>query len=191
MNNPHPNNLSPTLSYRRGSLTERELSIFWLVGEKSGDLHSAKVIERLNATMPNIEHIGIGGVQMQKHGLSPLFPFERFQIMGFLEVLTHIPFMLRVEFAVKRYLRKHKPDLVILVDYPGLNMRIAKIAHGLGLKVLYFICPQFWAWRPHRVHLLKKYCSHVACIFPFEKTLLDEYGVESTYVGHPVTEAID
>ena len=166
-------------------------SIFWIVGEKSGDIHSAKVMEKLNAISSNIEHTGIGGTQMQLHGLRPLFPFEKFQIIGFLEVLKHIPFILKVEIALKRYLKTNKPDLVILVDYPGLNLRIAKIAHRLQLKVLYFICPQFWAWKHHRIHLLKKYCSYVACIFPFEKTLLDEYGIESTYVGHPVTEAIN
>jgi lipid-A-disaccharide synthase len=179
------------LGARRAPLRkERGLSIFWLVGEKSGDLHSAKVMERLNRDMPNIEHTGIGGALMQQNGLQTLLPFERFQIMGFLEVLKHIPFILRAESVIKRYLKKNKPDLVILVDYPGLNLRIAKIAHDLQLKVLYFICPQFWAWKHHRIHLLKKYCSHVACIFPFEKTKLDEYGIKSTYVGHPVTEAI-
>ena len=165
-------------------------SIFWIVGEKSGDLHASKVIEKFKATVPHVQHVGIGGPLMQRQGLKTLFPFEKFSIMGFVEVLIHLPFIFKVEQAIKKYLKEHEPDLVILVDYPGMNLRIAKIASDLHLRVLYYICPQFWAWKHHRVHKLKEYCDHVACIFPFEKELLDMHGINSTYVGHPVTEEI-
>ena len=165
-------------------------TIFWVVGEKSGDLHASKVMEKFNLTIPNVQHVGIGGTLMQQHGLKALFPFEKFSIIGFAEVLTHLSFVLKVESAIKKYLQENRPELVVLVDYPGMNLRIAKIASDLHLRVLYYICPQFWAWNHHRVHKLKDYCDHVACIFPFEKELLDMHAIDSTYVGHPITEEV-
>jgi len=162
-------------------------TIFWVAGEKSGDTHGAKVLEMF----PDVNHVGIGGPLMQNHGLKVLFPFERFCVMGFAEVITHLPFFIMVERTIKKYLISNKPDLIILIDYPGLNMRIAKLAHSLKIKVLYYICPQFWAWKQHRILKLKKYCDFVACILPFEKDMLDLHGIKNEYVGHPVIEEID
>ena len=161
------------------------------MGEKSGDLHTSHVMEQLKKTMPETQHAGIGGPLMQSQGLKALFPFEKFLIMGFAEVLKHIPFIMKVESSIKQYLAKNKPDLVVLVDYPGLNLRVAEMASKMGFKVFYFICPQFWAWKHYRVLKLQKYCHHVACILPFEKEMLDKYNINSTYVGHPVTEEIE
>ena len=160
--------------------------IFWLAGDKSGDIHSSWVIKKL----PDFEHVGIGGMHMQQQGLRPLFPFDRFCVMGFAEILAHLPFFIKVEHTIKKYLMESKPDLIILIDYPGLNLRIAKIAHELKIKVLYYICPQFWAWKYHRVNQLKKYCEFVTCIFPFEKEILEKHGIPCDYVGHPVIEEI-
>lgn len=170
--------------------------IFWLVGEKSGDIHSAQVMKKLNESLPNIEHIGIGGPLMQNNGLKQVFPFEKFSVMGFVEVIKHIFFFLGVEKRIKRIFMEEdknfpvKPDLLVLVDYPGLNLRIAKIAQYLNIKVLYYICPQFWAWKHRRVYQLEKYCDEIACILPFEKDLLDIHRIESYFVGHPVIEEI-
>ena len=164
--------------------------IFWLVGEKSGDVHSAKVMEKLNLLSPEIQHVGIGGPLMQREGLKAIFPFDKFCIMGFVEIVKHLPFFLKIESYIRKYLIINKPDIVVLVDYPGLNFRIAKIAFQQHLKVFYFICPQFWAWKHYRVLKLKKYCHFVACILPFEKKLLDQYQISSSFVGHPVTEEI-
>ncbi|MEF3693761.1 MAG: lipid-A-disaccharide synthase [Candidatus Cloacimonadota bacterium] len=164
--------------------------IFWLAGESSGDLHASLVMQRLNQDIPNLEHSGIGGSLMQRQGLKILYPFDRFAVMGFVEVLKHLYFFLGVERKVKSYLRHHKPDLVILVDYPGLNLRIASISDEERIPVLYFICPQFWAWKRKRVYKLRNNVRHVACILPFEKELLDIYNVSSSYVGHPIAEEI-
>ena len=165
--------------------------IFWLVGDKSGDMHASRVMKELNETISNIQHFGIGGALMSEQGLEPLFPFQRFLIMGFVEVIKHIPFILKVESTIKRFLSKIRPDIVVLVDYPGLNLRVARIAKKMRLKVFYFICPQFWAWKHYRVLQLKKYCDFVACIFPFEKGILDKYEINSSYVGHPIMEEIE
>ncbi|MCB5229897.1 MAG: lipid-A-disaccharide synthase [Candidatus Cloacimonetes bacterium] len=168
----------------------RRYHIFWLVGENSGDLHASLVMKSLNAQIPDIRHTGIGGPRMQALGLKPLYPFHRFAVMGFVEVLRHLFFFWKVEAGIKRHLKREKPDLVILVDYPGLNLRIANITEHQRLPVLYFICPQFWAWKHERVFKLKQRTNHVACILPFEKEMLDIHNINSSYVGHPISEEI-
>lgn len=167
--------------------------IFWLVGENSGDLHASLVMKRLNQDIQSLMHYGIGGARMQKEGLIPIFPkvsFDRFSVMGFTEVLKHLFFFLNVERQIKQIFTTDKPDIAILVDYPGLNLRIAKIADNERIPVLYFICPQFWAWKHKRVYQLRENVKHVACILPFEKELLDIHNVSCTYVGHPIAEEV-
>ncbi len=164
--------------------------IFWIAGERSGDLHAANVLKALNGSLYKYYHLGIGGPLMQKQGLQPLYPFNRFAVMGFVEVIKHIGFFMKVENRIRKEFTKSPPDLVVLVDYPGFNMRIARMADNLGIPVLYYISPQFWAWKHKRVHQLKDYTRHVAVILPFEKELLDIHRVNCTYVGHPIAEEI-
>ena len=164
--------------------------IFWLAGESSGDLHAALVMRALNNVVPELRHAGIGGARMQAEGLKPLYPFKRFAVMGFVEVIKHLFFFWKVEKGIKRYMYKVKPDLCILVDYPGLNMRIANIADHARVPVLYYICPQFWAWKHDRVFKLKSMTRHVACILPFEEEMLTIHSINCSYVGHPISEEI-
>jgi len=165
--------------------------IFWLAGENSGDLHASLVMHKLNEEIPYIKHFGIGGNRMKAEGLQQIFPFERFAVMGFVEVIKHLSFFIRVENTIKNILKKEKPDLVILVDYPGMNLRIAKIADDAQIDVLYFIAPQFWAWKHKRVYKLREHTRHVACILPFEEELLNIHNIKATYVGHPIAEEIE
>lgn len=165
--------------------------IFWIAGENSGDLHTSKVISQLNKNNKDITHFGIGGKNMQNAGFTPIFPFERFSIMGFSEVIKHLFFFLKVELKIKKIFKTNPPNLVVLTDYPGLNMRIAKMAHKFRIKVLYFICPQFWAWKHKRIFQLKKYTDFVAFILPFEKKYFKKENVKSLYVGHPISEEIE
>jgi len=171
-------------------MVEKTYRIFWLAGENSADLHASLVMRSINAFLPGVQHFGIGGSNMQKAGLKTLFNFSRFNVMGFAEVVKHIPFFLKVEEELKRVFREERPDLAILVDYPGLNLRIANIADNLRIPVLYYICPQFWAWKHDRVDKLRASVRHVACILPFEKELLDIHNVNASYVGHPIAEEI-
>lgn len=164
--------------------------IFWLVGENSGDLHASLVMRAINNSIPGVDHIGIGGTRMQAEGLKTLFPFARFNVMGFVEVLGHLGFFLKVQNRIKRLFRNDKPDLAILVDYPGLNLRIAFSADEERIPVLYFICPQFWAWKHERVYKLRDNVRQVACILPFEQELLEIHNVTATYVGHPIAEEV-
>ena len=164
--------------------------LFWLAGENSGDLHASLVMKSLNAALPGLRHSGIGGPRMRAEGLEPLFPFARFNLMGFSEVLSQLPFFWRVERGLKAFFRKDPPDLAILVDYPGFNLRVARLADDLRVPVLYFICPQFWAWKHGRVFKLRENVRHVACILPFEPEMLEMHSVTATYVGHPIAEEI-
>jgi len=164
--------------------------IFWLAGENSGDLHASLVMHKLNEEIPFIRHFGIGGNRMKAEGLQQILPFERFAVMGFVEVIKHLAFFIKVEKTVRQLLKKEKPDLVILVDYPGLNLRIAKIADDEKIDVLYFIAPQFWAWKHKRVFKLRDNTRYVACILPFEEELLAIHNIKSSYVGHPIAEEI-
>lgn len=166
-------------------------TIFWIAGENSGDLHASYVIKSLNQSTYNYQHIGIGGYHMQTNGLKSLFPFNRFNVMGFTEVIKHLSFFKDVEKKIKKIFETQKPDLIVLVDYPGLNLRIAKMAYDYDIPVFYYICPQFWAWKHHRVNQLSDYTKKVACILPFEPELLHIHRVEAEYVGHPIVEEIN
>ena len=166
-------------------------TVFWLAGENSGDLHASLVMNLLNREIPYIKHIGIGGNRMKAEGLQQLFPFERFAVMGFVEVIKHLFFFWKVERTIHKKLAEIKPDLAILVDYPGLNLRIARLADDLRIDVLYFIAPQFWAWKHKRVYQLRERTRQVACILPFEPELLHINNINATYVGHPIAEEIN
>ncbi len=163
--------------------------IFWIAGEKSGDLHASYALKELNK-LGDFHNYGVGGPLMASHGFQSLFEFEKFNVMGFVEVIKHLDFFSKVEKDITEILRKDKPSLLVLVDYPGLNLRIAKIAKSLGIKVLYYICPQFWAWKHKRVFKIRDYTDFVCCINPFESPLLNQYDVANEFVGHPVAEEI-
>jgi len=165
--------------------------IFWIAGENSGDLHASLVLQELTKRHPDWDNFGVGGPGMVQFGFRSLFPFERFSVMGFWEVLKHLSFFLKVERSIKKSFLQNRPDLVVLVDYPGLNMRIAKLATELKIPVLYFISPQFWAWKYKRIFKMKKYTKHIAYILPFEEKYFRKHNVKSTYVGHPIAEEIE
>jgi len=169
---------------------EKMPSVFWIAGENSGDLHASYVMKQLNQSGYDFNHCGIGGYHMQSNGLKALFPFNRFNVMGFFEVIKHLKFFAKVEKEIKNHFIKNKPDLLILVDYPGLNLRMAKIASEMDIPVFYYISPQFWAWKHHRVKQLAEYTQKVACILPFEPDLLHIHQVDAEYVGHPIIEEI-
>ncbi len=164
--------------------------IFWIAGENSADFHASGVIAELNKRNKDFEHFGIGGLKMKAEKFRPIFPFERFCVMGFIEVVKHISFFIEVESTIKTIFQSNPPDLVILVDYPGLNMRIAKLAKKNKIPVLYYISPQFWAWKYNRIFKLKEFTDHVAYILPFEQKFFDKEDVTSSYVGHPISEEI-
>jgi len=171
-------------------IRKNSYKIFWLAGESSADLHSELVMKALNEKFGNLTHIGIGGPRMQRQGLKPIFPFDKFAVMGFVEVVKHLIFFFKVQIRLSKLFSTEKFDLAILVDYPGLNLRIAKMADEMRIPVLYFICPQFWAWKHNRVYQLRDSVRYVACILPFEEELLKIHNINCSYIGHPIAEEI-
>lgn len=168
----------------------KKVKIFWIAGENSGDLHASIVLKELKKRYSNIENFGIGGEKMKSHGFRTIYPFERFSVMGFVEVVKHLAFFAGVEKHIKGIFKNNPPDLVILVDYPGLNMRIAKLARSYNIPVLYFIVPQFWAWKYKRIFKLQKYTDHIAYILPFEGKHFNKHNITASFVGHPISEEI-
>jgi lipid-A-disaccharide synthase len=172
-------------------MIKNEVTIFWLAGESSGDLHCELIMKSLAKEGIRFRHIGIGGPRMQSQGLKPLYPFDRFAVMGFVEVIRHIGFFMQVQKRIRKLFEENKPDIAILADYPGFNLRIAHLADEYRIPVLYYICPQFWAWKHERIFKLKASARHTACILPFEEDLLKIHNLNCSYVGHPISEEIE
>ena len=164
--------------------------IFWIAGEKSGDQHASYILKELNKRGYPLKNFGIGGPRMKREKFKSLFPFHKFNVMGFVEVIKHICFFFKVEKRIKKIFRTERPDLIVLVDYPGFNLRIAQIAFDLEIPVIYYISPQFWAWKHKRVYKMEKCIDFVATILPFENELLNMHRIDNKFVGHPVSEEL-
>ena len=162
-----------------------------VVGEESGDIHAASFIESLKKQYSNLDISGIGGPHMEKAGATLVGSRTYFGVTGLTEVLSHFREIKRAFKAIKTHLSKQKPDLLVLVDCPGFNLRLAKFAKQvLGIRVLYYISPQIWAWKANRIHMIRKNIDRMAVIFPFEKALYEKVGVPVSFVGHPLAANI-
>lgn len=162
-----------------------------IAGEESGDVHASVLIRQLKATYPNVEISGVGGRHMQEAGAELISDLARFGVTGLTAVIRHLKVIRNAFIAVKKHLNQQKPDLLILVDYPGFNLRLAKYAKlKLGIKILYYISPQIWAWKAKRIHLIKQCIDQMAVILPFEKHLYEKAQVPVNFVGHPLVEKI-
>ena len=163
-----------------------------VAGEASGDLHASNVINSLKKIDKDAEFRFVGGDLMSKATRkSPEIHYERLNVMGFSEVLRHLPDLLKNLKNVKAIIKEYRPDVLILVDYPGFNLKLAKYAHKLGIRVDYFISPKIWAWKEWRVKLIKKYVSNLYSILPFEETFYKRHSYTARYVGNPSVQEID
>ena len=162
----------------------REILI--LAGEASGDLHGAILAERLRALRPGVPLAGTGGARMRAAGVEMLEEHEG--VVGFVEVLKHIPAHWRLLRKLRARLATGNVGLVVCIDYPGFNMRVASAAAALGIPVLYYITPQVWAWRAGRLRTMAKVITKAAVILPFEEALLRSAGIDATFVGHPLLD---
>lgn len=162
-----------------------------IAGEESGDLHAANMVIELLAKNPALQISGIGGRHMQNAGVELVSDLARFGVTGLSEVLRHA-FVIKKAFGIiKAHLRNVKPDLLILVDYPGFNLRLAKFAkQELGLRIIYYISPQIWAWKAKRINTIKACVDRMAVILPFEKQIYQNAGVPVSFVGHPLVDKI-
>jgi len=170
-------------------------TIFISAGESSGDIHGAGVVAELRKRYPDAEMFGIGGDRMEAAGLELIENARRMSFMGFAEVVRHLPFILAVRTHVLAEIVRRKPNLLILIDYPGFHFSLLRKLARLGgveqRKVLYYIPPQVWAWKAGRASELARYADHIACIFPFEVDLFRKLGANVSFVGHPLLDEIE
>jgi len=159
-----------------------------LAGEASGDAHGADLARALLKRWPAAFLVGTGGPLMANAGVRLEAGLDDLAVMGFVEILRHLPFFRRLEQSVVGQLASGQVDLVIPIDYPGFNLRIATRAHDLRVPVLFYIAPQVWAWRERRAARLARVADRVAVILPFEVPLLRRYGAQVQFVGHPLLE---
>jgi lipid-A-disaccharide synthase len=159
-----------------------------IAGEVSGDIHAARLIAALKKLIPDLEISGIGGDLMIEQGLTPIFHIREMAFLGIGEVLRHLPFIKKVFREMVQHVVETRPAAVILVDYPGFNLRFAAKIHKLGIPVIYYISPQLWAWGRRRIKRIRKYVNKMLVIFPFEQTFYKDYGISAEYVGHPLAD---
>lgn len=162
-----------------------------IAGEESGDMHAASFVRELRQRNPDLEFSGIGGQHMQDAGVTLISDLARFGVTGLSEVIRHARVIRRAFQDIKAHLQTQKPDLLVLVDYPGFNLRLAKFAkRKLGIRIVYYISPQIWAWKASRIHTIRAHVDKMAVILPFEKTLYEQAGVPVSFVGHPLVDKI-
>jgi lipid-A-disaccharide synthase len=159
-----------------------------VAGEASGDLHAAGVVEELRRIRPVLKITGIGGPRMRDAGVELIASYDEMSVMGFVEVIRHLPRHLDLLNDLKSRIARGRVSLVILVDYPGFNMKVAHAAADAGVPVLYYVTPQVWAWGAGRLPELAKIVTRAAVILPFEEQLLRGYGISATFVGHPLLD---
>jgi lipid-A-disaccharide synthase len=157
-----------------------------VAGEESGDIHAAKWITDLKSAHSHITFSGIGGIHMQKAGVHLVCDLAKHGVTGISEVLRHFNTIKKAFQQIKQHLTINKPDLLVLVDYPGFNLRLAKYAKKeLGIKILYYIGPQIWAWKAKRLDLIREVVDHMAVILPFEKKIYQQAGVPVSFRRTP------
>lgn len=166
------------------------MKYYIIAGEASGDLHGSNLMKALKEKDTNAEFRFWGGDLMQKQGGTLVKHYRDLAFMGFLEVAMNLRTILNNIKICKEDIKNNQPDVLILVDYPGFNLRIAKFAKELGIKVVYYISPQLWAWKEGRVEIIKKYVDEMIVILPFEEDFYHKHGVKSHFVGHPLLDAI-
>ncbi|MBI1321135.1 MAG: lipid-A-disaccharide synthase [Candidatus Hydrogenedens sp.] len=164
--------------------------IYLIAGEESGDIHGAGLVAALRRLDPEVQCEGLGGLRMQAAGMTLHHDLAGEGIMGFTEVVKHFPRMRRLLLDTRDALRRDPPDAVVLIDYPGFNIRLAQALHGSGIPVIYYISPQVWAWKKKRIHTIAKCCTKMMVIFPFEEPLYQAIGMDAAYVGHPLLDHI-
>ena len=162
--------------------------IFISAAEPSGDLHGAGVVRALLQRYPEASIEALGGSQMEEAGATIRYPMEGLAAFGVVEILTKIRAHYRLLRVLQKDFQTGRYDLLILIDYPGFHLRLAEAAHRAGTKVLYYIAPQLWAWRPERARRFANAVDRLAVVLPFEREFFERLGLRSHYVGHPLAD---
>lgn len=162
--------------------------LFFFAGESSGDLHGAKIAAALRTLSPRLELTGFGGAQMKAAGVRVLEDPTQIAVIGVVEVLKNLSKFRALFRRAVQTLDDEKPDMVVLIDYPGFNLRFAREVKQRGIRLVYYISPQLWAWNPGRISAIKNLVNRMLVVFPFEQALYEKAGVPVTFVGHPLLE---
>ena len=164
--------------------------IFIIAGEPSGDLHASNLVKSLKKENSSVHFQGWGGDFMEQEGVEIKNHLKNLSFMGFLEVLLNLRQIILNFRICKKQLLAYQPDLIIMVDYPGFNLRMSKWAKNNGFKVVYYISPQIWAWKASRIKIIKANIDRMYCILPFEKDFYSKHGFDVHYMGHPLMDQI-
>lgn len=165
--------------------------VFFVAGEASGDMHASGVAAELGKLRPDFRLAGIGGPRLAAEGVELIESYDQLAVMGLTEVIRHIPRHYALLRRVRERLRSGEVSLLVLIDYPGFNMRLAESAKEAGVPVLYYVTPQVWAWGAKRLPKLARTVTRAAVILPFEEQLLRGYGIDAQFVGHPLLDGWD
>lgn len=183
----HP--IMPTHSSAQKNV--KPLTIGIVAGEASGDALGAELIKDLNQLHPRINWVGVGGEQMRANGLKTVFPMSRLAVMGIVEVLKHLPDLLKAKEELLTFLDTEKIDIYIGVDAPDFNLRISKILKQKNIHTIQYVSPSVWAWREKRIHKIMNATHQVLCLFPFELPVYKKYQHPAACVGHPLIKQIN
>lgn len=174
------------------------MSIFLFAGENSGDLHGETLIRAIHAHCPSLSIFGVGGPRMRGEGLETIMEMERFQVMGFIDVLIALPRLIWQFYQLRRILLQRQPKMVIFIDYPGFSLAMEKslCKKGFTGKICHYICPSVWAWGKNRISKMEKILDHLFVIFPFEEKLFlrkdsKKSNLQVHFVGHPLIRRIE
>ena len=162
-----------------------------ITGEVSGDLIGALLIKELKIQNPDLNITGIGGDKMKSAGMNLIYHSDQMAFLGFVEVLKHLPFIQQVQKKLISVIKQEKINCVVLIDYPGFNLSIAKKLKQQGVKIIYYVSPQIWAWAKGRVKKVKKFIDKMLVVFPFEVDFYKKENVNVEYIGHPLVERIN
>lgn len=166
------------------------MKYFFIAGERSGDLHGANLIKEIKRQEYDAEIIGFGGDMMSKQGMVLLQHYRKYSFMGFWEVITHLGKIRKKLKQCKEEIKKSAPDVVVLIDFPGFNLRMAGFAKSLGIKTCYYIAPKIWAWKKGRIKTIRNVVDKMLVILPFEVAFFNALDYEVEYVGNPLIDAI-
>lgn len=166
------------------------MKIALVAGEASGDLLAAELMRAFKVLHPNVQFIGLGGPNMQAQGLQSWFDYKTLSVMGFVEVLKHLPALLKLRKNLLQRIIAEKPDVVIGIDAPDFNLGLEKKCKQAGISTVHFVSPSIWAWRQKRAAKMAESCDLMLCLFPMEPPIYAQYGVNALFVGHPLADSI-
>lgn len=173
-------------------MKQPELSphVMFIAGEASGDAHGAEVARHLKTLIPGVRMSGMGSRELKSSGVDVFYDSAKIAVVGLVEVIRHWSDIKQAMERVKQKLETDPPDLLVLIDYQEFNLKIARYAKPLGIKVLFYISPQVWAWRPKRIHKIGAAIDHMAVLFQFETRYYEQAGIPVTFVGHPLVDKV-